>query len=91
MERFPWGKILDRHQIALDGGEVEIIEYHPYIGGGIERTVDTNKIMYHCEAIRRASLSLDALILYIIAQRRLGDNQHVLVGGLLRMFGITED
>lgn len=84
MKRFPWGKIIERHEI----GPYEIIEYDAYGTGNSSHKV-TGEILFHVEDAASSYVSLDDAIVGAIVYRKLGANCHLIahhfMSGLAKM------
>ncbi len=86
MNRFTWGKVIERFEYDFDGVKMEVTKYHPRKTVGIEitREIDESVISYHCEELRQSTDNLFALIVAFIAYKKLGLNQYALVAGISR-------
>lgn len=87
MNKFVWGKVIDKFDYDFDGIEVNIVKYHPwmYEKGRSTHKPDMEKIEYYCEEISQSSNTLMGILLSWIVYRQLGMNQDALVTGLARM------
>lgn len=87
-KKFTWGRLLEEFEYNFDGEVMRVTKYHPWIVdiGGAIRTGESNKnlIMYHCEELSESRDCILSLIISWIAHKRLGLNQHALVGGVCR-------
>ena len=92
MNKFPWGKVIDTFTYDFDGIEVSIVKFHPWNHeyGSRKKTVDVNKIEYHCEEISQSSNSPIVLLLAWIVEHQLGMNQGALTQGIARMLNLSD-
>lgn len=90
-KKFPWGHVIERFEYDFDGKTLDVVKYHPWkVDGCNIRTGDpeTGSVSFHCSALSESWGSLDALLISWIARRRLGINEHALVGGICRALKI---
>ncbi len=91
MDKFTWGKVIDKFSYDFDGNLMEVVKYHPWIvkNGHVKTgNPDFNKIEYHCADIHESSSNLYYLIISWIANKNLGLNQDSLVIGIAKALGI---
>lgn len=93
-KRFPLGRVMEKFNFVIDGYELEIIEYHPWVREwSMIRTGAPNLdlVKYHCEEIGESADSMMVLIIAWITNKQLGWNQDALVCGIARMLKLEED
>ncbi len=94
MKRFSWGNVIDTFNFVIDGHELEIVKYHPWIreGCSIKNGIPNLEIIeYHCEEISESAHSMMVLIIAWMVNKQLGRNQNALIGGIARMLKLEED
>lgn len=92
MAKFAWGKVMEVFEYDFDGVPMKVTKYHPWERNGgtvLTGTPNLARIEYHCDELHETSMSLQYLILAWIANKNLGNNQHVLVSGLSKALGIN--
>ena len=93
MKRFSWGKVIDTFNFVIDGYELEIVEYHPWMCEGCQiktGTPNLEVIEYHCEEIRESAHSMMVLIIAWMVNKQIGWNHAALVCGIARMLKLEE-
>lgn len=81
MDKFTWGRVINRHEV----GPYEIVEYHPHeIGSSARpRSVDTSKVHFHGyidgNDTHESWVSLDDALVGMIVRRHAGPNCHAVV------------
>ena len=89
MSKFPWGKVIDRLQLDLDGDKLEVVKYYPskalHLNGGYETYVN-----YHVEELHSSYNNVQSAVIAYIAYKSLGNNQHTLVSGICRALGVAQ-
>lgn len=96
MERFSWGKVLDRFTLDFDGDKLEVTKFYGHVfEKGSQKfdssgrpLYDENCALYHADQLSESAHTVDALVISWIARRRLGYNQHTLVAGIARALSI---
>lgn len=77
MNKFAWGKVIERFDYDFDGDKVEVVKYYP-------STRNDNVPHFHIEELHESSDSLQYMLIAYIARKNLGLNQHSLVSGICR-------
>lgn len=93
MKRFSWGKVIDTFNFVIDGHELEIVKYHPWMHEGCQiktGTPNLEVIEYHCEEIRESAHSMMVLIIAWMVNKQIGWNHDALVCGIARMLKLVE-
>jgi hypothetical protein len=85
MNKFPWGKVIDRFQYDFDGDAIEVVKYI-----GTFQGVTETKPSFHIEELHASYNSVQAAIIAYFAYKNLGLNQHVLVSGVCRALEVKE-
>lgn len=69
-ERFPWGKIVDEHEI----GPYHFVEHKRFKSGSVKETKDTTEFTIYLDGkpTRCGALTLDAALVLAVAIRNLG-------------------
>jgi hypothetical protein len=75
---FPWGLVLDRTTLYIDGVELEVTKYQD----------NTAAVLFYCEELRESWESIDVLLISWIARKNLGLNQHALISGVCKALGV---
>ena len=85
-KKFVWGEAIEHIFVPCTCGELWVIKYHPYKVNGCVSSpeIDESKIMYSSQEMSRSADSLESLILYWIAFKKLGYNHEALVRGIER-------
>ena len=81
MKQFPWGSVIDRLKYDFDGVSLDVTKY-------VDKQGQT---LYHVEELHASFYGMDSMLIAWIAYRRLGLNQHNLVGGICRALEINEE
>lgn len=93
MKRFSWGKVIDTFNFVIDGHELEIVKYHPWMREGCQIKTgipNLEAIEYQCEEIRESAYSMMVLIITWMVNKQLGRNQNALIYGIARMLKLEE-
>lgn len=97
--KFPWGRVIERFKYNFDGDNVEIVKYHPHKrdekGFAVYddeynrfQAIDTDKIEYHLEGHHVSCGSVEGCLIYWMAEKHLGLNNHSLVAGICRALDV---
>lgn len=92
-KRFSWGRVMETFNFVIDGYELEIVEYHPWIREGSRiktGTPNLDLVEYNCDEISQSANSMMVLIIAWITYKQLGWNQDSLVCGIARMLKLEE-
>ncbi len=92
-KRFSWGKVLETFEFVIDGHELWIVKYHPWMRDGNRIKVGTPNlevVEYNCDEICQSANSMMVLIIAWITYKQLGCNQDSLVCGIARMLKLEE-
>ena len=86
MSKFVWGKVIDRFVYDFDGESVEVVKYYPdkFVNGSKVNGEYEDRPAFHIGDLHTSAYTLDEMIITWIANKRLGLNQHTLVGGICR-------
>ena len=93
MKRFPWGMIIETFEFLIDGHELIIVKYHPWVREGnriLTGTPNLDLVEYNCDEISQSANSMMVLIIAWITYKKLGCNQDSLVCGIARMLKLEE-
>ena len=90
--RFPWGQVIRQFNIDFDGEIMKVTKYHPWLtqdSNVLSGQPNMNAVEFHNAEMHESSASLDYLVLAWIAKKHLGMNQHALVSGVAKAFGVV--
>jgi len=86
MKKFPWGKTIEIFVLDMEGKEVEIIKYHPYLQGS---KIAASHVMYSVDSINESHGTFEGAVIAWMVRQQLGLNQGALVDGICKMLELT--
>lgn len=92
-KRFPWGKVLETFEFLIDGHELWIVKYHPWMRDGNRIKVGTpnlDLVEYNCDEISQSANSMMQILVAWMVYKQLGMNQGALTQGIARMLKLGE-
>lgn len=92
-KRFPWGKVLETFKFLIDGHELWIVKYHPWMRDVNRIKVGTpnlDLVEYNCDEISQSANSMMQILVAWMVYKQLGMNQGALTQGIARMLKLGE-
>jgi len=85
MKKFPWGKTIEIFVLDMEGKEVEIIKYNPYLQNS---KIIASNTMYYVPSLSEAWPTFEGAVIGWMVRQHLGLNHGVLTSAICRMLKV---